>query len=82
MVRPERRELAGYHQSAACLKMLNDIKIEDRLRTDANSLDVLIGESKFFLFCMQSRCGFLSTPRIRFGTQRHSFYVWQIVNLI
>ncbi|XP_044030691.1 LIM homeobox transcription factor 1-beta-like isoform X2 [Siniperca chuatsi] len=32
-----------HHRPAACLNMLNDIKIEDRLRTDASSLDVLIG---------------------------------------
>lgn len=32
-------------QPAACVKMLNDIKIEDRLRTDACCLDVMIGES-------------------------------------
>ncbi|XP_018554697.1 LIM homeobox transcription factor 1-beta [Lates calcarifer] len=46
MTSPQRSEKllsAAAHRSAACLKMLNDIKIEDRLRTDASSLDVMIG---------------------------------------
>ncbi|XP_047425986.1 LIM homeobox transcription factor 1-beta-like [Mugil cephalus] len=42
-LRAERRGSARNLRSAACLKMLNDIKIEDRLRTDASSLDGMIG---------------------------------------
>lgn len=53
----ERRVSARNHHTAACLKMLNDINIEDRLRTDASSLDVLIGEFTFFSFLRQ--CGIL-----------------------
>ncbi|XP_040915074.1 LIM homeobox transcription factor 1-beta-like isoform X2 [Toxotes jaculatrix] len=41
--RVEKCVQAGDPQSGACLKMLNDIKIEDRLWTDASSLDVMIG---------------------------------------
>lgn len=52
--RADRRVSAGDH-SAACLKMLNDIRIEDRLRTDASSLDGMIGELRLsFLLCGQS----------------------------
>lgn len=34
----------------ASLKMLNDTQIKDGLRTDASSLDALIGEFRMFLF--------------------------------
>lgn len=48
-----------------CLNMLNDIKIEDRLRTDASSLEVLLGEC--------------SPPPEPFSSSEHSWTVFSFV---
>lgn len=49
----------------SCLNMLNDIKIEDRLRTDASSLEVLLGEC--------------SPPPEPFSSSEHSWTVFSFV---
>lgn len=52
----QRRLSNHWHHSGTCLKMLNDIKIEDRLCSDASSLDVMIGEFMLFSFVLAERC--------------------------
>ncbi len=81
----ERRVSAINHHSAACLKMLNDIKIEDRLRTDASSLDVLIGEFNLFSSLRQraERYRDSTSPVCDQNiTEPDRVQVWQSVNLI
>lgn len=61
----EKRDSVGVARFGTCLKMLNDIKIEDRLRSDASSLDGRISEFQLF---SGSRSGRSALPSIvRFG---------------
>lgn len=64
----------------ASLKMLNDTQIKDGLRTDASSLDALIGEFRMFLFSCPGSAS-LTNSRFRTWFQNANYFAFSAVLL-